>query len=177
VKNPALGFPWAVRILGFIVLATSSFSAIVMSPGMARPTQRRQFIDWPALREVIFNTYLVGGVFTMIGLSAPYYYANLYAIETGITSPQLGFYVVTAINAGSFLGRLIPPFLALRIGVFNVFVLSYVATVAICFCLIVARSVASIFAVATLYGFSSGAVVALSPVSLRDVVDGSLAEC
>ena len=59
-------------------------------------------LDKTAFRERSYNTYLVGGVLTMAGLAVPYYYADLYAIQTGITDESLGFYVVAAINAGSF---------------------------------------------------------------------------
>ncbi|KJY00507.1 MFS monocarboxylate transporter like protein [Zymoseptoria brevis] len=167
VKRPDLGFPGAVRVLGLLVLTTSLFSTIAMTGSGMTPSKRcRQFVDWTAFTEVSFNAYLIGGVFTMIGLSAPYYYANLYAIETRITSAQLGFYVVAAMNAGSLFGRLVSPFLALRAGVFNTFILAYIASAATCFCLIAARGIGPIFAIATLYGFSSGAVVALSPVTI-----------
>lgn len=132
---------------------------------MPPPRRRRQFVDWFAFREVSFDAYLVGGIATMVGLSAPYYYANLYAIETGLTSTQLGFFVVTAINAGSFFGRLVPPYLALKVGVFDTFIISYVAAATSCFCFVAARSTESVFIVAALYGFFSGSLVALSPVS------------
>lgn len=165
LEHSNMGFPWAVRTLGALALVTSVFASAVMSGGMAPPkSHRRQFIDWTALKESSFNSYLVGGLLTMVGLAAPYYYANLYAIETGMTSTQLGFYVVTVINAGSFFGRILPPILALRVGVFNIFILSYIAAVASCFCFIVARSKGSVFTEAALYGFFSGSLVALSPV-------------
>lgn len=129
------------------------------------PARRRKLFDWTAFREPSYNAYLVGGLFTMLGLQAPYSYGSLYAIETGVTSSQLGFHVVTVMNAGSVLGRLIPPLMALRTGVFNTFIVSYIAAAIACFSFTVARSSGSILAVAALYGFFSGAVVALSPVS------------
>lgn len=128
--------------------------------------RRRQFVDWTAFKELRHNVYLIGGIFTMAGVQAPYYYANLYAIDMGMTSTEVGFYVITAINAGSFFGRLTSPFVAMRIGVFNAFILCYVATFVACFSFATARSAGGIFAVATLYGFFSGAVVALSPVGI-----------
>ena len=102
----------------------------------------------------------------MAGVQAPYYYANLYAIDKGMTSTEVGFYVITAINAGSFFGRLTPPFVAMRIGVFNTFILCYVATFAACLSFIAVRSAGGVFVVAILYGFFSGAVVTLSPVGI-----------
>ena len=134
--------------------------------GKQKPPARRQFIDWTAFKELRYNVYLIGGIFTMAGVQAPYYYANLYAIDKGMTSTEVGFYVITAINAGSFFGRLTPPFVAMRIGVFNTFILCYVATFAACLSFIAVRSAGGVFVVAILYGFFSGAVVTLSPVGI-----------
>ncbi|KXS93991.1 hypothetical protein AC578_3099 [Pseudocercospora eumusae] len=165
ISQTSLGFPWATRTLGFLALTTLLFSISTMCT-RAQSTVRRRLIDCTAFQDRAYNVYLAGGVLTMIGLQAPYYYASLYATEVGVTSTQVAFYVVTAMNGGSCFGRLVIPFVALLIGVFDTFILAYIATCTACLCLISARSNGAIFAVATLYGFFSGGVVALSPVTL-----------
>lgn len=164
ISQTSLGFPWATRTLGFLALATLLFSVLTMCT-RAQPTVRRRLIDCTAFQDRAYNVYLAGGILTMTGLQAPYYYASLYATEVGVTSTRVAFYVVTAMNGGSCFGRLIIPFVALRIGVFDTFILTYIATCTACFCFISAQASSAILTVATLYGFFSGGVVALSPVS------------
>lgn len=173
------GFPWATRFLGFLALITLSPSCIIIALGCQKhpsPSilRRRNLIDKTTFKDLPFIIYLIGGIFTMAGMQAPYYYTTLYAIDLDITSSQTAFYIITAINAGSFFGRLFPPFLTPRLGIFNTLILFYFATISICFSFISARSSSSsssscgsIFALATLYGFFSGAVVTLGPVSPR----------
>lgn len=171
------GFPWATRFLGFLALITLSPSCIIIALGCQKhpsPSihRRRNLIDKTTFKDLPFIIYLIGGIFTMAGMQAPYYYTTLYAIDLDITSSQTAFYIITAINAGSFLGRLFPPFLTPRLGIFNTLILFYFATITICFSFISAQSSSSsscgsIFALATLYGFFSGAVVTLGPVSPR----------
>lgn len=177
LQSPA-GFPWATRFLGFLALITLSPSCIIIALGCQKhpsPSihRRRRLIDKTTFKDLPFIIYLIGGIFTMAGMQAPYYYTTLYAIDLDITSSQTAFYIITAINAGSFFGRLFPPFLTPRLGIFNTLILFYFATISICFSFISARSSSSssscgsIFALATLYGFFSGAVVTLGPVSPR----------
>lgn len=169
------GFPWATRFLGFLALITLSPSCIIIALGCQKhpsPSihRRSNLIDKTTFKDLPFIIYLIGGIFTMAGMQAPYYYTTLYAIDLDITSSQTAFYIITAINAGSFFGRLFPPFLTPRLGIFNTLILFYFATISICFSFISARSSSScgsIFALATLYGFFSGAVVTLGPVSSR----------
>lgn len=173
------GFPWATRFLGFLALITLSPSCIIIALGCQKhpsPSihRGRRLIDKTTFKDLPFIIYLIGGIFTMAGMQAPYYYTTLYAIDLDITSSQTAFYIITAINAGSFFGRLFPPFLTPRLGIFNTLILFYFATISICFSFISARSSSSsssscgsIFALATLYGFFSGAVVTLGPVSPR----------
>lgn len=170
------GFPWATRFLGFLALITLSPSCIIIALGCQKHPSpsirhRRNLIDKTTFKDLPFIIYLIGGIFTMAGMQAPYYYTTLYAIDLDIISSQTAFYIITAINAGSFFGRLFPPFLTPRLGIFNTLILFYFATISICFSFISARSSSSscgsIFALATLYGFFSGAVVTLGPVSPR----------
>lgn len=172
------GSPWATRFLGFLALITLCPSCIIIALGCQKhpsPSihRRRRLIDKTTFKDLPFIIYLIGGIFTMAGMQAPYYYTTLYAIDLGTTSSQTAFYIITAINAGSFFGRLFPPFLTPRLGIFNTLILFYLATISICFSFISAQSSSSssscgsIFALATLYGFFSGAVVTLGPVSSR----------
>ena len=130
-----------------------------------QPLGRRRFIDWTAFQDTTYNIWVVGGIFTMTGIQIPYYYATLYAVARDLTSEQLGFYVVTIMNAGSFLGRLVLPWIASHVGVDNAYMLAYTGTATICFCFVATQSQESIFTVAVLYGFFSGGLVALSTVS------------
>lgn len=49
--QPRIGFAWTVRVLGFILLATSLVPALLMK-SRAPPRPTRGLVDWTAFRVV-----------------------------------------------------------------------------------------------------------------------------
>ena len=95
------------------------------------------------------------------GLFIPFFYIVDYSTAHGI-SPHTAFYVLSVMNAGGILGRLVPACLSDSLGRFNVMVPS-----ALCTGLVIlavwpfSTNLASIMLFAAVYGFFSGAFNAL----------------
>ncbi|WPH02835.1 Hypothetical protein R9X50_00570300 [Acrodontium crateriforme] len=161
-QEPGIGFPWATRVIGFIALATLIVSNAVMKVRVL-PAGRRKFFDWTALTEVPYVTFVLGGFLSFIGLYAPFFYVQSYAIEEGIADKNLAFYFLAIINGLSVFGRIIPNFIADRVGPLNMIVPCAMISGVLAFCLVVARSIAGIIVILAFYGFFSGALVSLPP--------------
>lgn len=101
--------------------------------------------------------------FFLTGLYAPYFYVPIYAERIIGTSPDFAFYLLAIINAGSFVGRVLPPLVAHRLGPYNTLLPYLFITAIIGFAWMSVRSVAGIVVFSIFYGFFSGSVLALPP--------------
>ncbi|GAB7329345.1 hypothetical protein MBLNU13_g01140t1 [Cladosporium sp. NU13] len=157
LNNTSLGFPWTMRILGFTMIPLMIFScAAAKSPsrtsttlesgpqeekkadGENKAAERRaavkMLLKQPALQLTCLAMFMV-----YFGLFAPIFYLPSFAAEAGF-STTLAFYTASIVNGASFLGRILPGFVADRHGKFN--------------CCIIAT-------ISTAYGFASGGVLSL----------------
>jgi predicted MFS family arabinose efflux permease len=158
-----LGFGWTIRIIAFVALAGLAFSLAVMKIRLPPPKQTRPIFELPALKEPPFLTFCVGLFFMFIGLYFPYFYLPSYFISFLHSDANLAFYSIAIISAASVFGRITPGILADRIGSSNTTVpLCAVASV-LAFAWIGIRNEAGTIVFICLYGFISGALVAISP--------------
>lgn len=157
-----VGFPWAVRIIGFTILATLMIPNFVMRM-RARPASKRKAIDWTAFKDKPFMIFTVASVVGYMGLYMPFFYIESFAIQNGITNANLGFYLLSVLNAASTFGRILPNFVADKIGAFNVFIPATLLSGVIALCAIPASNLAGIICICVFYGFCSGAFVSMPP--------------
>ena len=72
---PKLGFPWTIRIMGFVIL----FNAIVaISIARVRLSPRKlgPLIEWTAFRELSYTLYCVGMFFNLWAVYFAYFYVS-----------------------------------------------------------------------------------------------------
>jgi MFS family permease len=102
--QPKIGFAWATRVLGFIMLATLIVSNCVLKVRVL-PEGRRRFLDLTAFKELPYVLFVAGNTMAFLGLYNPFFYVQSYVIESGIAGPGLAFYMLSIINASSTFGR------------------------------------------------------------------------
>jgi len=159
---PKIGFPWAVRIVGFVALATLLISIAVMKVRV-RPSSRRKLVDLAAFKEPAYTLFVIGGFVGFIGLYVPFFYIQIYAITHKITDTNMAFYLLSILNAASTFGRIVPNFLADKTGPFNMIVPCAIISGVISLCLIPINSLAPLIVCCVIYGFFSGSFVSLPP--------------
>lgn len=79
-----VGFPWAVRTMGFISLATLSVSIALMRQRLP-PRKRGAFFELKALREPEFAFYASGLLITLLGF---YVFYNFIQAVSSLPQPQ-----------------------------------------------------------------------------------------
>ncbi|KAI1907909.1 hypothetical protein LOZ61_005856 [Ophidiomyces ophidiicola] len=156
--EPKIGFPWATRVLGFIMLATQLISITVMKVRVV-PDKRRAIMDLAAFKELPYFFFNASVFIAFMGLYQPFFYIQTFAIKNGITTENLGFYILAIMNAASAFGRIIPGILSDRIGPINVMIPCAFISAVLCFCIISIKSVAGLLVLMVLYGFFSGTFV------------------
>ncbi|ROV95040.1 hypothetical protein VPNG_09493 [Cytospora leucostoma] len=161
-----IGFPWAVRSIGFIALATFIIPLAVMRVRIRSP-KPRAIIDWSAFRDAPFMVFTLALLIVFIGNAVLIFYVSFYPQDRGFTDTSLAFYIASIFNAGSFLGRILPNALSDRIGVFNTMAPTTLLLGITVLCMLGVRNAAGMIVEAIVTGFFSGVVVALPPVCFR----------
>lgn len=160
--QPQIGFGWTTRVIGFIIFATLFVPNTAMKVRVL-PAQRRALLDLPAFKEIPYTLFVAGAFIGFMGLYMPFFYIQLYAIRGGITDTNLAFYLLPVLNSASVFGRIVPNFVADKVGPFNVIVPCAIISGILCFCLIPISSVAALIVLCVLFGFFSGSFVSLPP--------------
>ena len=165
-----IGFPWATRVMAFIILATlimpNACLRVRVKPGAAR-----KLIDSSAWREAPFLLFSVAEFFGFMGLYIPFFYVQLYAIERTDIGEHLAFYLLTLLNAGSLFGRIVssscfwlledlltyvaqlPNFIADKIGPINVLIPCILIAAVLAFAWIGITTPGGIIVFCFLYGY------------------------
>ncbi|KAF2690142.1 monocarboxylate permease-like protein, mch4 [Lentithecium fluviatile CBS 122367] len=161
-----VGFPWAVRSIAFIALATFMLPLAVMRMRVRVP-KPRAVVDWTAFRDAPFMTFTLSVLIVFIGNAVLIFYVSFYPENRGFTDTSMAFYMAAIFNAGSILGRILPNWLSDRIGVFNTMApITLILGVTVA-CMAAVRNEAGMIVEAVVTGFFSGVVVALPPVCFR----------
>ena len=101
-----------------------------------------------------------------MGLYIPMFYVQSFAIEEGITSENLAFYMLSIINAASVFGRLVPNFIADTVGPLNVLIPCTIVAALLAFCWLAVKNTVGLIVFCLLYGFFTGGLVSLPPTVL-----------
>ncbi|KAK5795852.1 hypothetical protein VI817_005137 [Penicillium citrinum] len=156
-----VGFPWATRAIGFICFGTICVSFIIMQVRF-KPKEK-------PFKELSFCLFTVAMFLGFLGFYNFLFYVQSYAIETGIVDSNLGFYLISMLNAASTFGRIGPNFLADHIGPLNILTPAVTITSILAFVWIGVHTVPGIIILAIFYGFFSGGFVSLPPVVMASM--------
>lgn len=114
-----VGFPWMLRIVGFICLGMMLISTVLIVERRGNNT-REGPIDRKSLKKELYSpTYLMvtaGFTFGYLGMFIPFYYLPQYGLADGMKSTMANN-LLAILNGGSFFGRIISGFLADNVGV------------------------------------------------------------
>ncbi|KAJ5964481.1 uncharacterized protein N7479_004357 [Penicillium vulpinum] len=160
-----IGFPWAVRVIGFIALGTLLLPLSIMRLRV-QPPKVRAIIDPTAFKDPVYLAFVFTSLIAYMGLFVILFYLSFFAEATGITDNSLAFYLVPIFNAASVFGRTIPNKLADRFGPFNLLIPAALSSGLLMFCMIAVHSKGAVIAMAVLSGFMSGALIGLPPMCL-----------
>lgn len=166
----SLGFPWAIRIIGFISAAFCILSVVLLRTRLARNSVNKGTVDIRALKELPFSLLTAAIVLIDFALLIPLTYLPSYAQSRGLED-SLAYNLSSVLNAASIVGRIVPGYFADRFGRFNVMII----TTFICSVFTLAlwlpsqSNQAAILVFAVLFGFWSGTAISLAPVCVAQI--------
>lgn len=167
-ENPNIGFAWAVRICGFIILAVLVPSSFLIR---ARLPPRKSSLFLPsAFKDKRFLSLTAALFCLFLGMFVPIFYIPSFAISQGMSS-GLAFYLVSILNAASLPGRILPGILSDKLGRLNTLVVAAASTGIVILCWSQVHSNAAIIVFTAVFGFTSGAIFSAGSVSFASVPD------
>ena len=162
-----VGWAWAIRTLGFICLALTVAANFLIR---SRLPPRAGASVHPDPKIFLNRTFALttAAVFLLeFALFIPLTYISSYALAQGF-GEAFSFQIMTVLNAGSVLGRVVPGWYADVIGPFNANMISVALSIAACFgvWLPAGHTVGGLVVFALVFGFASGSNISLVPVSI-----------
>ncbi|KAF2856868.1 MFS general substrate transporter [Plenodomus tracheiphilus IPT5] len=167
---PNIGFAWTMRTLAFMLLGLMCIAILAVKsrlPPKPRAFQIKVFLE--PFKDTKFLLVTTASFFFFMGVFIPINYIEIEAISNGM-SARLSGYLIAVLNAASIFGRIVPGALADKAGKFNMQALwAFVAAILVLALGIPASGNAAYIAFAGLYGFASGAFVALLPAQIAQI--------
>lgn len=155
-----VGFPWTMRIIGFILLATLAITNLTLVRRLPPKDVSGPFFNLEAFRNPAYSVYCAAGFVTFLGLYTVLTYIDVSASSIGIDD-DFSFYLVSIANAGSFVGRLSGGLLSDRYGPLNVMIPSTFFAGVLTYIWPFVTSKGGYIAVGLIYGVSSGVFVSM----------------
>jgi MFS family permease len=166
---PQVGFPWTVRIMGFLVLGTLMISIAVLRQRLP-PKKRAGLLDWESFKQVEFALYTAGIFVSFLG-----FFNLLSYVQPWITAEDLdtkglpAFYVLPIINAASIIGRTVPNYISDHIGPLNVQVPGSLIAGILVLCWLPVHSIGGLLTIGILYGIFSGTLISILPPAIASM--------
>lgn len=106
--QPKIGFPWAVRCIGFVSLLMAIIACSILCRQPGQKSRARSLVDWTAFREPPFMLFSLSLTCAMLAYYVPIFYVASYAQTVIKTTTNLAFYMVAIVNGSSVFGRIVP---------------------------------------------------------------------
>ncbi|KIK66365.1 hypothetical protein GYMLUDRAFT_38175 [Collybiopsis luxurians FD-317 M1] len=153
-----VGFPWTMRILGFIMLFVLAFPNVILARRLPPKRAAGGILNLAAFKSAPYSTYCASSLIAFLGLYTVLTYIDISAASVGIDD-DFSFYLVSITNAASGLGRLTSGIVCDRIGAINFMAPMTLVAGVLTFAWPFARTKAEFIVVGIIYGFASGVYV------------------
>jgi MFS family permease len=163
--QPKIGFPWAVRCIGFISLFLAIVACIILCRHPGQKTHARSLIDWKAFRDPSFMMFSLSLTCVMLAYYVPIFYVASYARAAVHTTTSLSFYMVAIVNGSSVIGRVVPYLLVAYIKPIGILLFAVAASAIAMFTWIAATGTGGFIVWSCYWGALSGVLVT-APTSI-----------
>jgi len=106
------------------------------------------------------------------GIFTPFFYITSYTEDRAIVSDTTACYILSAMNAGGVLGRIVPAILSDKIGRFNLLIpTGFLAGLSCLTLWMLAKTPIAVIVFAVVYGFLSGAFISVITPCVAQISD------
>lgn len=167
---PQVGYGWTMRICAFMILGLLVIANLTISSNFSHKPRRLSVMHYLGpLREANFGILCAASFFMYWGMFIPFDYIVVEAVHYGMSS-HMAWSLVPILNGASFFGRIVPNYVADKVGRFNVMlVMTTLSTILVLALWLPARGNAALVTFAALFGITSGAIIGLGPVLIVQI--------
>lgn len=163
-----IGFPWTVRIIGFIMLGTNAIT-IAFYRTRLPPRRSGQIIEWGAFKETPYVLYCLAAFMFFWGLYFAFFYVGSYGRDRLDMSYQSSVNLLLTMVCVGFIWRVLPNFLADRLGPLNVIVPFTFVCAIMMYGWIGVNSPGTLYVFAAIYGCGSAGIQSMFPATLASL--------
>ncbi|KAG9666824.1 MFS monocarboxylate transporter-like protein, partial [Aureobasidium melanogenum] len=165
---PRIGFPWTVRVCGFLMLFTNILCNLVFRTRLP-PRKAGPIVEWSSFKEPTYVLYCAGMFFNFWGLYFAFFYVGSYGRNViGMSSHDSIDLLLTMVAVG-FLWRLLPNYFSDRIGAVNVMMPFTLVCGVMMYAWTGIHTKASLFVFAAIYGSGSAGLQSMFPAGLSSL--------
>nr|POE64894.1 putative gmc-type oxidoreductase [Quercus suber] len=167
---PKIGFPWTMRVLGFIMLGTSMLT-IVFFRSRLPPRKSGNLVDWAAFRDPTYVMYIAGMWFNFFALYFAFYYIGTFARDEIGLSYQSSVNLLITVNGVGIIGRLVIAYIATKwTSPVTAIIPCALVSAILMYSWSAVTSTGGLYAFAVLYGMASNGVQGLWPGGLSSMI-------
>lgn len=164
-----IGFPWTMRVLGFIMLGVSTVTIALFRTRLP-PRKSGSVVEWAAFKEPAYVLYIVGMWFNFFPLYFAFYYIGTFARNVIGLSYGSAINLLITVNGVGIVARLTLAFIATKfIGPLNAIIPSALISALLMYAWTAIKDVGGLYAFAVVYGLSSNGVQGLWPGGLASL--------
>ncbi|VTT69321.1 unnamed protein product [Fusarium fujikuroi] len=169
---PRIGFGWTMRACAFLLLGLLLVTNLTVRSRVApQPKEAGIMAYLRPFTSLSFVLTSMAGFFYSMGMFIPITFMVTYGEYVGLSNNMAG-YLVSIFNASSGIGRILPGYIADKVGSFNVSIAAATLSTILMLALwLPGHSHESAIAFAALFGFSSGTYTAISPALIAHISD------
>ena len=166
---PKVGFPWTVRIIGFINLACLAMALAFMRPRIP-PRKSGPLVEWQAFQEVPYVCAVAGFTLVFGAMFFTYYYVSSYGFNILHMNYTDSANLIIIFNAVGIPARLLTGHAADRwTGPLNAIIPLIFLNAVLAFAWIGVRTVGGMYAEVVVYGLAAGAFQCLFPTTITSL--------
>ncbi|KAG8729949.1 hypothetical protein FRC11_007684 [Ceratobasidium sp. 423] len=160
---PMVGFKWAMRIIGFILIFVFIVAILTLRRRLPPKKVSGGLLNLKAFLHIPYTIYVLASVVSFLGLYTVLTYLEVYGTEIGLPE-DFAFYMIPIANAASLLGRVGSGAVSDRIGPINTLIPSTLVAGVCTYAWPFARNKGSLIALACIYGTACGVFVGMLAV-------------
>ena len=163
---PRVGYPWTIRTLGFISLATLTPSLILLRQRLP-PRKSGPMVEWGAFKELPYLLFAIGMFLNFSGIYVGFFYIGSFGRNIVGVSQTTSIDLLLVMNGVGILGRIIPNALADRYtGPLNMLIPFSLATGVVAYGWSGVTGLGGLYAFAAIYGLAAAGIQSLFPATL-----------
>lgn len=167
---PRIGFPWTIRVCGFIMLLTNILTITCYRTRLP-PRRTGPLVEWSSFREAPFMLYCAASFFNFWGLYFAFFFVGSFGREIlNMTYPDSINLLLTMVAVG-FVWRVLPNYFADKVGSLNMLLPFTVLAGTMLFAWTGVHSRAALFVFAAIYGSGSAGMQSLFPAGLSSLTE------